>query len=457
MYLLCDIIRLSFIALSSGLIWHISFFIILSRLGKDTNKRSRIVGKVLVKVLPKAGPAFIKLGQFLSTRPDLVNKEICQELYTMRDRVPPIPFKHILNVLNRSYESDLVQALKIKPEAIASASISQVYKARWNGQDIALKILRPRVKKEFTANLKLMNCVALTITKFFARSKRLKLREIVKVIKHSTEVELDLTMEAAAADRIRQSSLQRNDIYVPQVIWELCTTEVLAMEWIEGTSLTDLHKVEENLSDIAREEIVYKLATAFFYQAYNDGFFHADWHGGNLLITKESKIALLDYGIVSFLPEDDKIFVASIFHAFLKRDYDRVALLHQQAGYIPEVASTKLFALACRSIVEPIIGKEADNISMSGLLKRLFIVTAKFNMETQPQLVLLQKNMIMLEGTIHSIYPKANLWKILEPWLEEWAKSNLSLLATVMRKSQKLCHLFNLSNYLEIIIANKKP
>ena len=449
MYFLYDLVRLGVLALASGLIWHLMIIRILIRYDKSTSQRFTTVGIKLVNILPKAGPAFTKLGQFLSTRPDLLNKELCRELGTLRDMVSPVPFSHMLGTLQRVYDKDIVNLLQIDHDVVASASISQVYKAEWQGEKIALKILRPKVRKEFSANLRLMKYAAFAITKVFDNSKRLRLSEIVKVIEQSAEIELDLMMEAAAADRIGENAVKRNDVYVPKIIWELCNSEILAMEWIDGKSIVSIGGDEigaAHINDETRAELASKLAIAFFHQAYDDGFFHADWHGGNILLMDDGKVALLDYGIVCFLPEDDKIFIASILHAFLQRDYDRVAVLHWQAGYIPDTASIEIFALACRSIAEPIIGKESDSISMSSLLKRLFMVTGKFNMETQPQLLLLQKNMIMLEGTIYSIYPKANLWKILEPWLEEWAKKNLSILSTILRKGKKLYDLISIRN-----------
>ncbi len=465
MFFFYDIFRLIIIFIKNGLFYHLVILQIAIFFNKNTHSIIVKIGKSLQKVFTQSGPAFIKLGQFLSTRPDLLNKDLCSDLENLRDNVRPISFEKMMVVLRKSFDDEKISLLSIDNKAIASASISQVYKGKWQGEIIALKVLRPSVKKEFAANLRLMRYVAITISKTFAKSKRLKLLEIVNVIEKSSEVELDLLMEAAAMDRIKQninddtdknSSDQygSNHLYVPNVIWELCTSEVLAMEWLDGISITSL---QENItvSNEIKKDVASKMAISFFHQAYNHGFFHADWHGGNLLYLVDGRVALLDYGIVCFLPEEDRLFIASILHAFLQKNYEKVALLHWEAGYIPKNASIDMFALACRSVAAPIIGKDSANISMSDLLKRLFMITSKFEMETQPQLILLQKNMIMLEGTIYSIYPNANLWEILEPWLEEWAKNNLCLMSHIVRKSKKLYKILDLLN-IDIRTEKKK-
>ena len=286
--------------------------------------------------------------------------------------------------------------------------------------------------------MRLMQGFASLITKVFVSSKRLKLQEVVKVIMETSKMELDLMMEAASTDRIGKNTMESEDrkemVYTPKVIWELCNEDILAIEWIDGNSIKSSY---DRLTSQDKDQMVKTMLTSFFFQAYEDGFFHADWHLGNILLMSDKKLALLDYGIVCFLPLRDKLFVASILHGFLLRDYDKVAQLHLEAGYIPNETQVEVFALACRSIVEPIMESPDKKILMSTLLKRLFAITAKFGMETQPQLVLLQKNMVMLEGSIYQIQPSADLWSIIEPWIERWAKKNLSISAKLRSKSKK--------------------
>ncbi len=382
------------------------------------------LGANLVAVLPKLGPAFIKFGQFLASRSDLVGEEICNQLRSLQDKVAAIPDEQMIEIIHRE-NPNLLKVAKID-SLQAAGSVAQVYQATMNnGDKIAIKVLRPRIRKEFAENLALLDYLAKMIQKFFPKSKRLKLNEVINVLRHSSSVELDMNLEAAAAERLRKNCESHgNLLYVPQVFWEYSTASVLVMEWVKGKSLNEIitqPKVEYNAAKIAE-----KLALGFFAQAHEDGFFHADIHGGNIIVDEQNRVFLIDCGIVSFLPTRDRLAIARILHAFINGDYDKVADLHFQSGYIPANESKSLFTLACHSIAAPIMDKSSGDVSMSSLLRRLIIITSKFNMETQPQLLLLQKTMVTLEGTICSISPATNMWDIAKPWFKAWEARNLS-------------------------------
>lgn len=390
------------------------------------------IGASLVSFLPRAGPAFVKLGQLLSSRPDLVNPVICQYLCTLRDKVPPIPLSKLDKLLRKELGPRLAQ-LNIEPLPIASASLAQVHRAtilqpeNLSPPKIALKILRPQIGRKFFNNLALLNFIAGLATLLFPSTKRLKLKEAIAVITNAAQIELNMHLEAAAANKLKTQQLKspNNSVYIPEVIWDYSTKQILALEWVEGTPIYQTSVLEaqgHNLPALAKD-----LVTCFFDQACNHGFFHADLHPGNILVTPGGQVNLIDFGLVGFLPLRDKFFITQIFYYFLKRDYEQVALLHRQAGYLPSSASLELFALTCRSIAEPLMNRPTGEISMQTLLTRLFAVTAQFNMETQPNLLLLQKNLLCLEGTLHSLHPHINLWQIARPWLEEWASKNMGL------------------------------
>ena len=387
-------------------------------------KNQRKLGSNLVLVLPKLGPAFIKFGQFLASRSDLVGTEMCHQLRDLQDKVASASYNKIIQII-RNEVPMLLEIAEIE-NLQAAGSVAQVYKGIMvDGSKIAIKVLRPGIRKEFAENLALLDYIATTIQKILPSTKRLKLNEIVNVLRHSSEVELDMNLEAAAAERLRKNcEAHGNLLHIPKVVWEYSSSSVLVMEWVNGTPLNEIFaqpKIAPNAAKIAE-----KLALGFFAQAHEDGFFHADIHGGNIIVDEQSRVFLIDCGIVSFLLPRDRLAIARILHAFINGDYDKVADLHFKSGYIPSHESQSLFTLACHSIAAPIMNKTSGDVSMSSLLRRLIVITSKFNMETQPQLLLLQKTMITLEGTICSISPETNMWDIAKPWFKAWEKRNLS-------------------------------
>ena len=399
------------------------------------NDSLKKLGRNICNALPRLGPAFVKLGQFLSTRYDLINHIVCRELKRLQDDAPTVDFKKIERILILEL-GDKSQQLKVEKVPVAAASVAQVHKGYTAcGCIVAVKVLRPNVRKSFTANIDLMMLVAGFLNRFVNPARRLRLLEVVNLIAETANSELNMQMEAAAADKLRYNCREQDGVYIPKVFWEYTTSSILVTEWIDGK------KIEDCDVDI-RRNLATKLAFLFFRQAYVDGFFHADIHPGNIMVDRAERLVLVDFGMFSYLPERDRLFLAEIIYAFVKKDYEKVSELHFTAGYVPaDNDLEKLqnrFSLACRTIAEPIFGKPKAEISISKLLRRLFEITSEFNMETQPQLVLLQKNMMSLEGVLAMLDPDVNMWLLVEPWFTEWAKNNLDLASKVKRKYYKL-------------------
>jgi ubiquinone biosynthesis protein len=390
------------------------------------------LGKNLCIALPKLGPAFVKLGQFLSTRYDLINHIVCKELKRLQDSAPQVEFKKIEKTLILEL-GDKFQDLKVDIIPIAAASVAQVHKGYTAcGCVVAVKVLRPNVRKSFMGNINLMMLIAGYFNRFVNPAKRLRLLEVVNLIAETANSELNMQMEAAASDKLRYNCRDQDDVYIPKVFWEYTTHSVFVSEWIDGS------KLEECDIDI-RKNLATKLAFLFFKQAYIDGFFHADIHPGNIMVDKLNRLVLVDFGMFSYLPERDRLFLAEIIYGFITKDYDKISELHFKAGYVPADNETleKLqnrFSLACRTIAEPIFGKPKMQISISKLLRRLFEITSEFNMQTQPQLVLLQKNMMSLESVLAMLDPEVNMWLLVEPWFTEWATNNLDYISKAKRK-----------------------
>ncbi len=404
------------------------------------------LGKNLCSGLPRLGPAFIKLGQFLSTRYDLINPIICKELKKLQEDAPTVDFKKIEKILAIEL-GEKYQQLKIDQIPIAAASVAQVHRGYTIcGSDIAIKVLRPNIRKRFKQNIDLMMLIAEFLNRFIGPARRLRLLEVVNLIAETANSELNMQMEAAAADKLRYNCREQDDVYIPKVFWEYTTSSILVTEWIDGGKIEDCDLKE-------RKNLAQKLAFLFFKQAYIDGFFHADIHPGNIMIDRAKRLVLVDFGMFSYLPEMDRLFLAEIIHAFVKKDYEKVSKLHFKAGYVQADSKNleKLqnrFSLACRTIAEPIFGKPKAEISISKLLCRLFEITSEFNMETQPQLVLLQKNIMSLESVLAMLDPNVNMWLLVESWFTEWAKNNFGFASEVKHKYYRLNKILSKIEYI---------
>jgi len=378
----------------------------------------------LSKTLRKLGPTWIKLGQFLSTRPDIIGKDLSDKLKNLQDKVEPFTITKAKEILQKEFKEDCKNIfLEIMPSKTA-ASIAQVHKGKvkLNNEeyDVAIKILRPNIEKEIKRDLKNFFVAAKIIERFSKEAKRLRLIEIVKTLAESLSMEIDLRLEAAAQSEIRENVINDDYFNVPDVYWDLTRKNILISDWVDAIPAKDLNKITEE--GFNKKRIGKNILKTFLTTSIRDGLFHADMHQGNLFIEKEEKIIAVDFGIVGHLDFESKQYLNNILLGFINRDYDKIANVHFEAGYVPETEDKKKFAQALRSIGEPIQGKEASDISIGNLLTQLFEITNQFNMKTQPQLLLLQKTMVVVEGVAREYDPNLNIWTESEPILNELNK-----------------------------------
>ena len=370
------------------------------------------------------GTTFIKLGQFLATRPDIISEKLSKQLEKLQDRVPPFSSIDAKNILKDELGNDMYKLILNLSEPIAAASIAQVHKAQINEngtiKDIAIKILRPDIKKKFNEEIDALMLLAYIIQSISSKTKRLRLMEVVFLLKEITNHEMDLRFEAAAANEFAENTKNDVGFYVPKIYWNFTSEKVLTLDWIEGFSIREKDILIEkgiNVKNIATDIIQH-----FLRHAVRDGFFHADMHQGNLLIDSSGQIITIDFGIMGRLDKLNRKFLAEILYGFIMRDYKKVANVHIVAGLVPKDVNVDELAQALRSIGEPIFGQSVKDISGGKLLKQLFDITEKFNMQTQPQLLLLQKTMVVVEGVARKLNPDTNIWETSKPVLEKWLK-----------------------------------
>ena len=378
----------------------------------------------LSKTLRKLGPTWIKLGQFLSTRPDIIGKDLSDKLKKLQDKVEPFTLTKAKEILQKEFKEDYEDIfIEIMPSE-AAASIAQVHKGKvkLNNKkyDVAVKILRPNIEREIKRDLRNFFVTAKIMERFSKEAKRLRLVEVVKTLAESLSMEIDLRLEAAAQSEIRENVINDDYFNVPDVYWDLTRKNILISDWVDAIPAKDMNKITEE--GFNKKKIGKNILKTFLTTSIRDGLFHADMHQGNLFIEKEEKIIAVDFGIVGHLDFESKQYLNNILLGFINRDYDKIANVHFEAGYVPETEDKKKFAQALRSIGEPIQGKEASDISIGNLLTQLFEITNQFNMKTQPQLLLLQKTMVVVEGVAREYDPNLNIWTESEPILNELSK-----------------------------------
>ena len=378
----------------------------------------------LSKTLRKLGPTWIKLGQFLSTRPDIIGKDLSDKLKKLQDKVEPFTITKAKEILQKEFKEDYENIfIEIMPSD-AAASIAQVHKGKvkLNNEkyDVAVKILRPNIEREIKRDLRNFFVTAKIMERFSKEAKRLRLVEVVKTLAESLSMEIDLRLEAAAQSEIRENIINDDYFSVPDVYWDLTRKNILISDWVDAIPAKDMNKITEE--GFNKKKIGKNILKTFLTTSIRDGLFHADMHQGNLFIEKEEKIIAVDFGIVGHLDFESKQYLNNILLGFINRDYDKIANVHFEAGYVPETEDKKKFAQALRSIGEPIQGKEASDISIGNLLTQLFEITNQFNMKTQPQLLLLQKTMVVVEGVAREYDPNLNIWTESEPILNELSK-----------------------------------
>ncbi len=370
--------------------------------------------------LESLGPIFVKFGQVLSTRRDLMPADIADELAKLQDRVPPFPSELAMAALRRAYGRDPHEVFaELCPDPVASASIAQVHWARLkSGEAVAVKILRPGIKPVIDGDLDLLDTLAALLEAVWSDGKRLKPREVVAEFAKHLADELDMVREAANCSQLRRNFDHSPLLAVPEVYWDYCTTEVMVMSWMEGTPISQINTLRQRGIDIP------KLARAgveiFFTQVFRDGYFHADMHPGNILVTDAGQYVALDFGIMGTLNDTDKNFLAQNFLAFFRRDYRRVAQAHWDAGWVPKETRVDEFESAIRAVCEPVFDRPLKEISFGKVLLRLFQTSRRFGMEVQPQLVMLQKTLLNIEGLGRQLDPDLDLWATAKPYLERW-------------------------------------
>ena len=371
------------------------------------------------------GPGFIKLGQALSTRPDLVGEEIAEDLSALQDRLTPFSGAEARRVIEAELGAPIDRLFShFEDAALAAASIAQVHRATTTeGRDVAVKVLRPGIEAAFAKDTELFFWLAGLIERAQPAWRRLRPVEIAATFAESVAREMDLRLEAAAASELRENLAADEGFRVPQVDWQRTARRVMTCEHIAGIPIDEREALVEAGHSV--DAVLEKAARGFFNQIFRDGFFHADLHPGNLFVDAEGDIVAVDFGIMGRLDSDTRRYLAEMLLGFLTGDYGRVARVHFEAGYVPAGQSEANFTQACRAIGEPLLGRPLNEISLGRLLAQLFQITETFAMETQPQLLLLQKTMLLAEGVGRSLNPELNIWSLTQPLIEDWVADNL--------------------------------
>jgi ubiquinone biosynthesis protein len=388
--------------------------------------------------LEALGPIFVKFGQVLSTRRDLIPADIAEELARLQDRVPPFPGADVERILAAAYGKPLTQVFaRFEMKPIASASVAQVHiGALPDGTEVAVKVLRPGIASVIAKDVALLDAGAVLLEWLWLDGKRLKPREVVAEFARHLEDELDLMREAANANQLRRNFHKSPLLAVPEIHWDYCSTEVMVMERMHGIPVSAVAEMRAQGMDIP------KLARVgveiFFTQVFRDGFFHADMHPGNILVAPDGQYVALDFGIMGTLTEVDKHYLARNFIAFFRRDYRRVAEVHVESGWAPPGTRVEEFETAIRAVCEPIFDKPLKEISFGKVLLRLFQTSRRFNIEIQPQLVLLQKTLLNVEGLGRDLDPDLDLWRTAKPFLERWMSEQIGWRGLVRRVGEEL-------------------
>ncbi|MBI5264949.1 MAG: 2-polyprenylphenol 6-hydroxylase [Bradyrhizobium sp.] len=397
------------------------------RMARLIERRGVKYGPRLSRALTRMGPAYLKLGQFLATRPDVVGVHMARDLESLQDRLPPFPQDEAEAAIATSLERPLREVFASFGPAVAAASIAQVHRGEvlrdGERHPVAVKVLRPNVAARFRRDLSDFFFVAHQAETYSAEARRLRLVEVINTMSRSVAMEMDLRLEAAALSELAENTRDDPDFRVPAVDWDRTTHNVLTLEWIDGIALSDhtrLQQAKVDLPDLGR-----KIIQSFLRHALRDGFFHADMHPGNLFLDGAGRLVAVDFGIMGRLGVKERRFLAEILLGFITRNYRRVAEVHFEAGYVPSHHSVENFAQAIRAIGEPIHNRTAEEISMAKLLTLLLEVTGLFDMRTRPELILLQKTMVVVEGVARGFDPRLDIWKTAEPVVREWIERNL--------------------------------
>lgn len=407
------------------------------KVGRSLEKRgvARDAGaSPLERAMTRLGPSYVKFGQFLATRPDIVGMAAARDLERLQDRVPPFAQGVAIRCVEQELGKPITALFASFSEPVAAASIAQVHNAQvldkdGTLRDLAVKVMRPGVRAQFARELQAMRFMARIVHALLPDAERLRPREVVETLARSVMMEMDLRLEAAAMSELAENTKDDEDFRVPRPEWEMTSRNVLTSEWIDGIRLSDRARIVEDGHDI--KALGRTVIRAFLRQAIRDGFFHADMHPGNLFVDRQGRLTAVDFGIMGRLGMAERRFLAEILLGFITRDYRRVAEVHFEAGYVPGHHAVADFAQAIRAVGEPIHDKRADEISMAKVLTLLFEITGLFDMATRTELVMLQKTMVVVEGVARTLDPHLDMWTTAEPVVREWITRNLGPLGRI--------------------------
>lgn len=395
-------------------------------------------GQRIRMALEELGPIFVKFGQILSTRRDLLPDDIAIELSRLQDRVPPFPGEQAISIIERAYAKPIQQVFQTFDEVpLASASIAQVHTATLHdGKEVVVKVLRPEIEKVIRRDLSLLYYIAGLAEKYWADGRRLRPLEVVDEFEKVIFDELDLVREAANATQIRRNFEISQMLYVPEIYWPYARKNVIVMERIYGTPINDVEQLKSLGIDM--KALAEQGVEIFYTQVFCDNFFHADMHPGNIFVSDEGQYIAVDFGIIGTLTANDQRYLAENLLAFFNRDYRRVAELHVQSGWVPSATRVDEFESAIRAVCEPNFNRPLKEISFGQVLLRLFQTARRFNMEVQPQLVLLQKTLLNIEGLGRQLYPDLDLWTTAKPFMERWMHEQIGSTAFLKRLRDNL-------------------
>ncbi len=383
------------------------------------------------------GPAAIKLGQTLATRPDIIGIEPARNLLTLQDQLPPAPFDLVYAEINTSLNKPAAELFEyIDPVAVGAASIAQVYRARTTeGKDVAVKVLRPGIREQFARDIDTYEWAAAHLEALGGEAARLRPQLVIANLKRWTLRELDLRREAASASELKDAMVAVDGYTIPTIDWDRTSGRVLTLDWVDGIKIADIEGLKAAGHDL--NALAQKLVLVFLRQAISEGYFHADMHQGNLFVRADGTIVAIDFGIMGRINRQARFWLAEILYGLTTGNYKRVAEIHFEAQYVPSYHNVDEFATALRAVGEPTRGKPVSELSVGQMLDSLFAITRDFDMQTQPHLLLLQKTMVMVEGIATSLNPDINMWDVAAPYVRDWIRGELgpeAILADGLKK-----------------------
>jgi ubiquinone biosynthesis protein len=388
---------------------------------------SMIASNRLAAALTRLGPTYVKLGQFLATRPDVVGVALARDLESLQDKMAPFPQRDAERLVEAAFGRPLSDTFAAFGPPVAAASIAQVHRAEVatdaGRRAVAVKVLRPGIEHRCKVDLDAFAFAARRAEALSAEARRLRLSEVIETLRRSVTIEMDMRLEAAALSEMAENTKDDPDFRVPAIDWERTARDVLTLEWIDAVPLSDRARLDAKGFDL--KILGRAVIQTFLRHALRDGFFHADMHPGNLFVDDDGRLIAVDFGIMGRLGPKERRFLAEILYGFITRNYLRAAQVHFEAGYVPRHHSVESFAQAIRAIGEPIHNRTAEDISMAKLLTLLFEVTGLFDMRTRPELLLLQKTMVVVEGVARGLDPKLDMWTVADPVVREWIERHL--------------------------------